>query len=114
MLARPFLLVVADDVGQRMRADRIAVAKLTRIEHRAVDHAEIERREHVHALGLEHFPALHGDHVDLHGLGLVHRAQLRERVGVLVDDRNAGLLGERLAERGHGRFLPHAPRTRRR
>ena len=108
VLARPFLLVVADDVGQRVPADGVAVTQLPVRERGAVDDGEVERHDHVHALGLKDFSALHGHHVDLHGLGLVHGAQLRERIGVLVDDGNAGLFCERLAERGHGGFLPGA------
>ena len=84
------------------------MVQLLRIEHGFVDHAPVDRGDHLQARRDVDVHAVDADDVDLLRLGLMHRAQLGEAVRLLVLHRDAGLLGEGVAEGAHDRLLPGA------
>src|ERR1700683_3362160 len=106
MIVRPSLLIIANAIRKRVRTDRISVAKLLRIKRCAVDDVEVERRDHVHALSLVDFLALNGYGIDLHGMGLMHSAQFRECVRVLIRQRDSGLRRKWLAKSFYRSLFP--------
>jgi hypothetical protein len=85
------------------------VVKLLGIERGFVDQAPVDRADHLDARADIDIHAAQAGDVDLLRLGLVHGAQLRERIGLLVLHRDAGLLREGLKKRGGNSLPPGAP-----
>ncbi len=108
VVARPFLLAVAHVHRLAGAADHILMVQLLRIEHGFVDQAPVDRGDHLQARRDIDVHAVDADDVDLLRLGLMHSAQLGEAVRLLVLHRDAGLLGEWVAECPHDRLLPGA------
>jgi len=108
---RPFLLAVAHVHGLAGAADSTGQMQLPRIECRLVNYAPVDRRHHAGARCDVDFHAGKSDQVDLLRLGLVHGAQLREDIRLLVLHRDAGLAGEWIEEGLGDRSFPGAAIT---